>query len=168
MNHLAVLGALVLLAAPALAGAQDAMDAGEAAQQQVAELSQQTAERVSELEARVDALEGAPAARVEARNTRAARAREIMDRLVALERTLALGQQDISASLEEAHAALQALSDDAAAQGSRTEALRAGEALQAVTYALEALGREDLFQARSGLSHAVLSLGVARDLATAG
>lgn len=169
MIRIAVLGALLLGAQGAWAQSSEALDSGTTdAQEQLAELTDQTAQRVSELEARVQALEAQPAARADARNTRADRAREIMASLVALEQTLSLGQNDVSASLKETHDALSALTDAAVAEGSRTEAQRATEALQAVTYALDAVGRSDLFQARSALSNAVLSLAVARDLATAG
>jgi TolA-binding protein len=170
MNRAALLGAITLSLAAPLARAQTSttVDSGQEEQREVAEVSTQTAQRISDLEARVEALEAQPGARDEARNARSARSKEIIERLVVLERTLALGQQDVSASLKDAQAAVSALSDSAAAEGSRTEAMRASEALQAVDYALEAVGREDLYQARSALTRAVHALAVARDLATAG
>lgn len=162
MRPLVIVSSLAVLAFASAARAQagDAFAQAEtsSADGQGADLEQ----RVQQLEDRVSALEGQPEQDRAASAARAQAFSGALERVGAIQSALQLGQSDVAAALEQLRAAVQ--SEEPATEVERVHARAASGALDA---ALDAVGRDDLFNARGALDVAALELSRARDLALA-
>ena len=144
----------LLLVAPLAAYGQSA---GQLLDDQASSLDQ----RVSALEDRVAALEGAPADAERANLGRAQDLDGAIRDLDGVAQALSLGQTDVASALTSIREVV------AANEGSKLETVHAQAAAGALSAAMDAVGRGDLFNARGAVDVAQLELARARDAALA-